>query len=473
MDNQDQNKFLFDNKALIYLELLIASLIVLILVRDQSQLFLQYLPSSFFQDNHEKLLFNLVMLAAWLIINHSLIFLVKRNYLLSSKVASIFLISTLICSFVLASVDFLHLRNLVDTFYFIFGVGHLYPIFIDLRGFLAGINKADFLGDSFSVDCAKFDEPCIGWGWSYGSTALRFDRFGLFDEKYTFLFATFIFALYCYIMFMISKELLSKNTLILFNITGLSLIVIERMNIDILVFIILFAICKSTRNSSKLLSFLLLIIFSLTKYYTFFLIPFVILFEHSRRLRIMYSCLTLLAIPTVIDDLQTHGSGSLNFGYAATFGLKNLIGAIGGSPSPTFHVGITTVVTVAGALITFVLYFFKVNTRQFSGSNFSIMSFESKLFVLSSINIIFAWSVASNYPYRFVCIFGLIPFFVRYLHSNRYLFVLNIGLCLICMNSLPISLTIIRNVFFALFISNLLSLNIVLARSHLAAQFRF
>jgi len=424
--------------------------------------FLRSSPSSTFSSLEDKLLFNISAIILWIAINHSIIFMLQNKRFLGPKVSTYFLVISFLFSFTLAASYEMHLRSFIDKFYYFLGIGHLYPNFIDLRGFIAGINKVEYVGEAFSVKCDEVDLPCIGWGWSYGSTILNLRNIEFINEKNTFIFALIIFIVLLSTVIFLAQDVLTRNIYLLLSVTGVSLIIVERMNIDVLVLLVLVWIVKSKSKFSKLLAFLSLILFSLTKFYTFALIPLVIFFEKSVKLRLIYGLLLLVAAPIALKDLSVSGSGSLNFGYAATFGMKNLFGSITNARYPTLVVS-----PIEGLLISFYLtivffYFFKKYWKVLSIQKLDFDSFEIRLFVLCSINLIFAWLIASNYPYRLVTILGTIPFLVKIFKNNPYLFALNIGLCFISMALLPITLSILRNLYFSAVIVSFFVLNLIL-----------
>ena len=424
--------------------------------------FLEDLPSSRFNSSTNKIYFNMALIIVWIIVNHSLIFFLKNKWLLNSRRSKFSIFLLLSISFGLAATQISETRRYIDMFYYYFGIGHLHPVFIDLRGVLAGINKVNYVGEAFAVECEALDAPCIGWGWSYGSTILQLRALGVFREDFTHIFAIIIFLFFLKVIMKLSKDLTTRNIYVLLLTSGVSLLIIERMNIDILVLLLLFWVSFAKGSYSKIFSFLAILLFSLTKFYTFFLIPIIIIFEKSVKIRIFYLFLSFLSVPIAFNDIKTAGSGSLNFGYAATFGLKNLIGSISNRSFPSFGDEFLPIFIILLCFISLTIVFSKFYYSEFKYLTFSEDTVYFKLFVLSSINVIFAWFLASNYPYRLVAIFGTIPFLVKILKNNYVLLVFNISLCFISFNSLPISLTITRNLFFGIFMASLIAINLTI-----------
>jgi hypothetical protein len=452
----------FSSRHLICFEILLIIIFASIILFLDGSDFLGNLPSTRFGSSGSKIYFNVALIFIWVTFNHSLIFLLKKKWILNEKTSLFLMLSLLALSFVLAAMQISGLRKYIDKFYYFFGIGHLHPEFIDLRGVLAGINKAKKIGDPFSVECNSVDEPCIGWGWSYGSTILKLRNLYIFKENYTHIFAFAIFLIFCTVIIKLSKDLISRNIYMLLMGSGVSLIIIERMNIDILVLFLIFWISWAKKDYTKIISFLGIILFSLTKYYTFILIPFIILFEKSNKIRITYSILTFISIPIAFNDIKSAGSGSLNFGYAATFGLKNLIGSILNTEFPSYGNNLLPFLIIVLCLGIFLICLIHIYNQELNNLNIVVDEFIVRLFVLSSISIVFAWVLASNYPYRMVSVLGTIPFFVKIFKDNQNLLVLNIGLIFISFNSLPISLTISRNLFFGVFMVSLIAVNFVI-----------
>lgn len=441
------------HKKIFLFELFFVLVVSLIFLHSN---FLDDINSSAFKDLREKMMFNYAFIILWLILNHFLIFFSYSFKILNYSKANLVLLCSLSISFLTAALNTPQLRSFITEFYYYFGIGHLYPVFIDLRGVLAGINKANDMADEFKVDCLPIEEPCIGWDWSYGTPLLFLRNFFVFEESNTRILALIIFAIYIFVIFRISRNLITRNVMALLSITAVSLITIERMNIDIIGFMIVCLVAKVKRFKSKLSTFFLLICFSLAKYYTFCIIPIVILLEKSSRLKYVYTLLTLIAIPISYRDIRD--TSEISFGYAATFGLKSLIGIITGASSPTFFASFFEIVLFCLLFISLIIFFLILYSKESKSKNIDFEKFEIKLFIYNFAILFFAWLVASNYPYRLIFILGTIPFLVNYFKSNKFLLILNLNLCFMSMNTLPISLSVIRNCFISCFLASIISL---------------
>jgi len=455
-------KYLFrgrDSFSAITLLSIIAVSFLLLLYSVASQKFLLNLPSTRFNTVNSKVIFNLVFFCGFLLLIFVYYQVLLRydffNFLVPNK---LFLLVVSAFTFIPAVSDTRQMGSFIEKFYYYFGIGHLHPIFIDLRGFLAGINKVTVAHQSFSVDCLQKDMPCIGWGWSYGTQIIWFRHLPFLRERLTVLLAIVLFLIFTFVITRIAKNQIEKIVIAGMLATGVTLLTVERMNIDIILLPIIYWISTARTKSGKLFSFIFLLLFSITKFYSFILIPFIFLHEKSKAYRAIIAIFTLLVIPSVVKDLSMAGTGSMNFGYAATYGLKNLVGIILGSPEPTFGDNALTLLVIFLILLLVTFTFFNVYLK-FATNLTMITQQEKYLFTLCSVNLIFAWSIASNYPYRLVTIFGIIPLIVKLLFNHKFLLSIHIGLIICSMSLLPISLSILRNLLFAFVILSLVAIN--------------
>ena len=171
--------------------------------------------------------------------------------------------------------------GLIDSYFRFFGVGHIKPNFVDLRGTLAAITKVSEVGEGYQIDCPN--KPCIGWRWTYGSSILKLKNLGIFTESATYIFAFILFIIFLYVVFRMSYNIQSSIVFLALIPTGTLMLIIERMNIDImLIFLIYYLAHTINKNHIFLLIAPIFIFIAATvKYYPLILMVPLIVFVQS------------------------------------------------------------------------------------------------------------------------------------------------------------------------------------------------
>jgi hypothetical protein len=365
----------------------------------------------------------------------------------------------LVAVFLPSLLDIRRWRLYVDTFYWFFGVGRLHPNYADLRGTLAAIESVDQVGQSFTIQCESFDEPCLGWGWSYGSTILKTPDFLIISQEKAWVLAILFFLCVVYVLLKVEGSLLYRSMLIFILPSGTFLLAFERMNIDILTIPLVYMLARTRVNgllySLCALSFLTL--FTLTKYYTMPLFILFILLRKSLILRITASVMLLFSIKVVIQDILSAGLDKYGFGYSATLGLKNLVGLITGSDEPSLlHRPITLFVLILFFLI-LISYFLRL-LETLTPTNSHLSNFKFELF-LFSFGILFpAWVSGSSYPYRMVVLVLTFPYISSILKQIKPLCALFLSLSVASFFLLQVTIAFSRNLFFSILIMMMLSI---------------
>jgi hypothetical protein len=356
-------------------------------------------------------------------------------------------------------------RNYLSKYFYLFGVGHLFPNFADLRGTIAAMNKVNEVGESFQIECQKIEEPCLGWRWTYGSAILRIPTFGIIREKNAPFIAFFLFVALIICFWYLAKTKLEIILFSVFAFSGTSLLIVERMNIDILVLplIILISKLKKLKLLGSFCIFQFWLLLTLTKYYTFPLFFAFMILRRNRIERLLYLTISLFALYSMYMDLSKIGFDSFNFGYAATHGLKVLTGFASGKSYPGFSSSNVANYVVALTLFIIALFFFKLYKKVnfvISDDQFIIM------FSLSYLVFFSTWLLSANYPYRLVSSFIFIPFFTRLFGTNILWSSVNLSLLFAMFVGIHITLSPLRNIFIGIFASSLSAIAIHIFRDN-------
>jgi len=401
-----------------------------------------------------KFLLNLFFVGAFFLIYQFLKVSFSSRFLTNiflEKYHKFFLIFCLtIFCFLPASIFIGYKYDFIDTFFRAFGVGHVKPNFLDLRGTLAAINKVKEVGDGYQIDCPN--EPCIGWRWTYGSSILKLNRFAIFSESRTYLFAVIFMIIFLYTIYLMSKNI--KNSIIFLTLipTGTMMLIIERMNIDILVLPLIYFLAKFSYRNTRMLFFapMLILLAASVKYYPLVLFAPLLLFVNSYKYRAYYVLCFLLGIIYVIPELKLAGIQNFNYGYAATYGLRNLIGLVNGNSEPKLTLSILTL--IGFVFFCFIAYTsfnsFKIDKIQ---SNQKIKNFS--LYCYGFAVLLSSWVLNSNYPYRLICVLAMIPYLVDKLEHNKDLVLTLFSGVIIFFATIPVTLSPVRNLTLTFFIA--------------------
>ena len=363
----------------------------------------------------------------------------------------IVILCLIIFCFLPASIFIGYKYNLIDSFFRAFGIGHIKPNFIDLRGTLAAINKVKEVGDGYQIDCPK--EPCIGWRWTYGSSILKLNRFDIFSESNTYLFAGIFMIIFLCVIYLISLNI--KNSIIILTLipTGTMMLIIERMNIDILLLPIIYFLARLAYINTliSIIAPILILFAASVKYYPLVLLFPLVFFINSNLLRVYYFLCFLLGVIYIIPELKLAGIDNFNYGYSATYGLRNLVGIVNGSPEPTL---ILSFITLMGLIFfSYISYIsfdnFKINETQ---THQSIINFS--MYCYGFAVLLSSWMLNSNYPYRLICVITMIPYLIDKYEENKDLILTSISSIIISFVTIPVTLSPIRNLMLAFFIAS-------------------
>jgi len=279
------------------------------------------------------------------------------------------------------------------------------------------------------------ENPCDQWNRKhvYGDILLKIPFIREFP-KFFFLYLPIIFGFL--FLTIISNILFVLNDkkhwtlLIIFVFSVPVILVIERSNIDLLIFLILFLVSK---NYGLIFNYFLIILSTITKFYPIALSTIFFFNKKSFSKIFIFSLITFIILIFQKENLikifnnqdQFSGSGyglyefSL-FGFIKFFKSLNL--SFGGSDFSWLKYIF---------LFIFILFpIFFVNFKNYSNiknfvSNIVVnetSTFQLRFFVLSSIVISFCYLVFTNFVYREIFFLGLIPYLLNNKFTNHNFF---------------------------------------------------
>ena len=284
------------------------------------------------------------------------------------------------------------------------------------------------------------DNPCDQWKriHVYGKILLYMPGIKNFPKFYFLLFPIFINLLF---LFTIVSSLFTYPDKKKFFLSGLFilsvpvLLVIERSNIDLLIFIFTFFIAK---NNNIILKHLLIFLSTISKFYPLCL-SIVFLFEKNFK-KIIINILILFFIIFLFFSFQTdtlvkiyNNQGvatASSFGvYEFSFmGFINLFKYLNININNTnYNWIIYLYVSLFVLLPTFITNFIfskKVYCNDLLNNLFNENTFENKFYILSSTIILICYFIFSNFIYREIFFLGLIPWILKNeekLKNNNFL----------------------------------------------------
>lgn len=268
------------------------------------------------------------------------------------------------------------------------------------------------------------ENPCDQWKRKhvYGDILLYIPYIKTFPKFY-FLYLPIIFGFLFltvisnFLIVLNDKKYLVSSLFFIFSVP--TILVIERSNIDLLIFLILFLVSK---NYSLILNYLLIILSTITKFYP---IVFTAIFFFNKK--IILKILTLISISFLILFLQKESLIKIfeNQGQFSAFGLYSfsLISLL--KIFSVFKISYGnydyTWLKYLYMLIFVIFPIFFLNFKNYSNiKSFAskmtfdnTSTFEQRFFILSSIVILFCYFVFENFVYREIFFLGLIPYLLN------------------------------------------------------------
>jgi hypothetical protein len=277
------------------------------------------------------------------------------------------------------------------------------------------------------------ENPCDQWKRKhvYGDILLHIPYIKTFPKFY-FLYLPIIFGflfltIISNFLFVLSdKKYWVVSLFFVFSVP--TILVIERSNIDLLIFLILFLVSK---NYSLILNYLLIILSTITKFYP---IVFTAIFFFNKK--IFLKILILISISFLILFLQKESlikifenqsqfsaSGIYSFSLISFLKIFSIFKISFGNHDYTwlkyFYLLIFVIFPIF--LLNFKNY---PNVKSFT-SNMTFdetSTFQQRFFILSSIAISFCYFVFTNFVYREIFFLGLIPYLLNNKSINNNFF---------------------------------------------------
>ncbi len=264
------------------------------------------------------------------------------------------------------------------------------------------------------------ENPCDFWKSKhvYGKILLNLP---LVEKNLYFYFTIFpvilnVVFLYLSVgLFLINKKLSNIFYSFIFILSAPFILVIERANIDIIIFLFVFLIAK---YKNLILSHLVVTFTTMTKFYPIVLMGIFLMTKKIKNILInlIISIFTITTfiflqkeslIKIINNKLQFTGSGVYGFSIFNFFRPLN---------NDNYHIFI-----IFFGIFCFLLYFYR--TCFFSvDKNFFFLKkneFENRLFFLSSLIILTCYFAFTNFFYREIFLLGLLPYLFQNLNNGK------------------------------------------------------
>lgn len=281
------------------------------------------------------------------------------------------------------------------------------------------------------------ENPCDQWKRKhvYGEIILNIPLIRSFPNFF-FLYLPILFG---FIFLSIVSHILFNTafrrywlSLLIFIFSVPIILVIERANIDLIIFVFLFLISK---NYNLILNYFLIFIATLVKFYPIILTTIFIF--NNKIYRIFQHIFLFIAIVSVLLYFQKDSMIKIfdNQGQFTGFGLYefSFLGALkffnnfylffyNKDYSWLAYIYLIFFVIIPASILNYKINF---NIRnQFNNFNFNdVSTFEERLFFLSSTIILICYFSFSNFIYREIFFLGLIPLILKYTYENNNSFV--------------------------------------------------
>ena len=265
--------------------------------------------------------------------------------------------------------------------------------------------------------------PCDPWNRPhvYGEILLHLPFLENLNKFYLFYFPIFMGFLFIFITisFFNYNKSIKNYTLVFFILSAPFITVIERGNIDILIFLIIFLISK---YKNIFVNYILILLGTLSKFYP---ICFTVIFLFKKNIKKIFLNTVLLSLIIFIfiffqyENLLKIFSIKDIFsgGNIYAFSIKSLINTINNFTMINNFNWIKYFFIIIFLFFPFISiwYFFaknKANSQYFS-EIFMEDVYENRLYIISSVTIISCYLIFQNIFYREIFFLGLLPWILK------------------------------------------------------------
>ena len=269
--------------------------------------------------------------------------------------------------------------------------------------------------------------PCDPWGRThvYGDILLYFPYVEKFKNFYFLVLPAIINVIF--VIAVLSsfrfKNFKTYFTTIVMLFSFPVILALERGQFDVLIFILMVLIAYF---KNRIFNFIILVFVTISKFYP--IVLGIILFFEKNLKKIFINLLIFLITISLIFFIQSDQMIKIfeNRGQSAGFGVYefSLIGTIKFFKNSIFLVNDTNYsifIFVLLLLIPSAIFFVRITKYFFKESisnNLNYNFFEDRLYIFSSVIILFCYFTFSNFVYREIFFIGLLPWLLKTKESN-------------------------------------------------------
>lgn len=319
------------------------------------------------------------------------------------------------CCAITISVNYLFLLNVLEyrelatKILSFFGILAIYPNFADLRTTLLGISCSEVNRIGDYISCGN-----RGNSWTYPSILLNLRELEINLNAVTLIMSTTLISI-TLILFILTRHMDFGHFILLVFLLNLPpfLIVIERGNLDLLIFVSILGVILLLNNYSTskwafILCAFLISIAALLKFYPLIgIAPLVYLSlrnikQFGRSTIIIVMTLGLVAFLIVLPDLSRLGQYEVA-DLSGSIGLANLIALASGLDS-------TKTIDAFSSLLLLILIIFIFHKKLWAETTFySYLNIKIRTqLLLTSLIATAPWVTTTNYYYRLILLWPLI-----------------------------------------------------------------
>ena len=300
--------------------------------------------------------------------------------------------------------------------YFIFPIGKNNQIYLfgDWSVIISAIH-CKFLDYNVFIN-----NPCdvIGRKHVYGSILLFIPYFEKYSEFYFLYFpivVNFIF-IFVIISHFTLKNLKEYILVLFFIFNPATILLMERLNFDIFIFLSIIFLCYFRKN---LLNLLVILFLTLSKFYPLSLLPLFFINDKNIFKNLIYTFIFLILLffflyldkANLVEILNNTKQFSANYFWSFNFFALSKIPILLTIFSKTFLIIFSSLLSIIFFLIGFFIYKNILVKKEVNLNN--VNSYNKTLFLISSGVLISNYFFFNSWIYREVFLFGIIPFLIE------------------------------------------------------------
>ena len=294
-----------------------------------------------------------------------------------------------------------------------------YPVVSDGRLHVfpdwAAMIKLNICYNKFGIN-VFYNNSCVSGFLDYGNIFLFFPYFKSLEKFYFFYFPILIVIIFIFLIVSLiqPKTIFNYFLLILILFSPSTLLIIERANFDMLIFLLIVLIAFS---NSSFLNFIIITFASLLKYYPLVLIVnfFIEKVRSTKKILLILSLFTIVVLFLFYLTgeswgLIQHKMQDFDPPWGNQFSVKAL--AIISKNWKNYEYPVILLISYIFFIFVTIIFFLAFKKTRFI-NKVNIYFFEEKLFILGANLVVAVYLISHNIHYREIFIILLFPFLMK------------------------------------------------------------